>query len=62
MSCISATAGKWAEEYPGRLIDEKNLMGGTREDPNTLDDWARCGIETAEDIKDLFVHEFLFWL
>ena len=22
--------GKWAEEYPGRLIDEKNLMGGTR--------------------------------
>ena len=35
-------------------------MGGTREDRNTLDDWARCGIETAEDIKDLFVHNFYF--
>ena len=52
--------GKWAEAYPGRLIDKKTLMAGTREDPNTLDDWAHCGIEKAEDIKDLFVPNFYF--
>ena len=52
--------GKWAEEHLDHLAGGKSLMGGTREDPNALDDWARCGIEKAEDIKDLFVRNFYF--
>lgn len=28
--------------------------------PSVLDDWARCQIESIEDIKDLFVPSFFF--
>jgi hypothetical protein len=28
--------------------------------PDELDDWAECGIERAEDIKDLFESHFYF--
>jgi predicted TIM-barrel fold metal-dependent hydrolase len=47
----------------GKLDDlhkDKGTLIGTREDPTKLDDWARCGIEKAEDIKDLFVPNFYF--
>jgi predicted TIM-barrel fold metal-dependent hydrolase len=30
------------------------------EDPATLDEWAACGIETADDIRDRFVRSFFF--
>ena len=52
--------GKWAEQYLDRLASGRSLMGGTQEDRERLDDWASCGIEKAEDIKDLFVRNFYF--
>lgn len=36
------------------------FLAGTKEDLASLDDWARCGIEKAEDIKELFVPNFYF--
>jgi hypothetical protein len=35
-------------------------LTGTREDPATIDDWSRCGIQKSEDIRDLFVPNFYF--
>lgn len=35
-------------------------VGGASEDPTKLDDWAACGIEKAEDIRNLFVPNFYF--
>jgi hypothetical protein len=54
------------QRYGGRVVHEHldhltislGFLAGTREDPATLDDWARCGIETAENIRDLFVPHF----
>ncbi len=45
------------------LGDPRQTLGslaGSKEDPAALDDWARCGIEKAEDIKNLFVPNFYF--
>jgi hypothetical protein len=36
------------------------MLAGTKEDPATIDDWRRCGIEKPEDIKALFVPNFYF--
>jgi predicted TIM-barrel fold metal-dependent hydrolase len=56
-----------ARRYGGKLVTDKLDgygegwgLGGTREDPAALDDWSRCGIERAEDIRDLFVPNFYF--
>jgi len=54
--------------YGGQMVQDKlndvskslGLLGGTGEDTTTLDDWARCGIAKAEDIRDLFVPNFYF--
>jgi len=54
--------------YGSQVVQEKlndvskslGLLGGTGEDRTTLDDWARCNIERAEDIRDLFVPNFYF--
>ena len=54
--------------YGGKIVQEKlddlnqslGLLAGTREDPATLDDWAACHIERAEEIRDLFVPNFYF--
>ena len=56
------------QRYGGALVEGKldqvgtgtDLVAGTKEDPATRDDWARCGIEKAEDIRDLFVSNFYF--
>ncbi len=42
------------------LHKDKSTLIGTREDPSKLDDWVRCGVEKAEDIKNLFVPNFYF--
>ena len=42
------------------LSKRRGFLAGTQEDPVTLDDWARCEITTAQDIKDLFVPNFYF--
>ena len=60
MDLYQRYGGKWAEKHIDGLAAGRSLMGGTQEDPNTLDDWAQCGIEKAEDIKDLFVENFYF--
>jgi hypothetical protein len=54
--------------YGGRVVQEHldhptislGWLTGTREDPATLDEWARCGIETAEHMRELFVPHFYF--
>jgi predicted TIM-barrel fold metal-dependent hydrolase len=54
--------------YGGKMVEDKlddlnkslGLMAGTKEDPTTLNDWAACKIERAEDIRDLFVPNFYF--
>lgn len=54
--------------YGGRVVQENldhltislGLLAGTREDPATLDEWARCGIVTAEHLRELFVPHFYF--
>ncbi len=35
-------------------------LAQSREDPNRIDDWAACGIERPEDIRDVFVNNFYF--
>jgi predicted TIM-barrel fold metal-dependent hydrolase len=42
------------------LSKHRGFLAGGHEDPATLDDWARCEITTAQDIKDLFVPNFYF--
>lgn len=54
--------------YGGKLVEgtldqaSKNpgMLAGTNEDPAMIDEWAPCGIEKAEDIKELFVPHFYF--
>jgi len=54
--------------YGGKLVEgtleqvNKNpgMLAGTNEDPAMIDEWAPCGIEKAEDIKELFVPHFYF--
>ncbi len=48
------------QEKQADLEKGRGLLAGTREDPSLLDDWARCGITKAEDIRDLFVPHFYF--
>lgn len=43
-----------------RKDDRSDLLWGAREDPANLDEWARCGIECKEDIRELFVPRFFF--
>jgi len=56
-----------ARRYGGKLVTDRLDghgagwgIGGTEEDPAALDDWSRCGINTAENIRDLFVPNFYF--
>jgi hypothetical protein len=42
---LGAGAGVWEDSY---------------EEPENKDEWARCQIERAEDIRDLFVNNFYF--
>ncbi|MDO8434287.1 MAG: amidohydrolase family protein [Candidatus Binatus sp.] len=55
------------EQYGGDMVKGKidgitqnGILAGSKEDPATLDDWRRCGIEKREDIRDLFVPSFYF--
>ena len=52
--------GKSVQEKLDDLNQSLGLLAGTREDPATLDDWAACHIERAEEIRDLFVPNFYF--
>ena len=36
------------------------MFRGPREEPATIDDFVRCGIERKQDIRDLFVPRFYF--
>ena len=41
-------------------IYEELQIYADSEDPATLDEWGPCEIESAEDIRDLFVNSFYF--
>jgi hypothetical protein len=54
-------------DYGGRMVEgkleglrESDWLQGTREDPETIDEWRLCGIERKEDIRKLFVPNFFF--
>ena len=51
------------EEVAARLEETEhrsNLLWGREEAPEDVDEWARCGVKTREDIRDLFVPRFYF--
>jgi hypothetical protein len=59
--------GELHRRYGGKMVQDKldalskrSLLDGKQEDPTTLDDWARCKINKAEDLRDLFVPNFYF--
>jgi hypothetical protein len=52
--------GKLMQGREERLEAMLDQMMSDKEDVNTLDDWAQCGIEKKEDIHDLFVPNFFF--
>jgi predicted TIM-barrel fold metal-dependent hydrolase len=51
---IGRYGGEWATGGPPAKVRRP------AEDPATLDEWAACGIESASDIKDLFVPRYFF--
>jgi Amidohydrolase len=62
-----ALLGELRERYGGKLLEvaatsraPANMATRAPEDPALLDEWAACGIERAEDIRDLFVPRFYF--
>jgi predicted TIM-barrel fold metal-dependent hydrolase len=59
LSLYERYGGDMVKGKMGRIA-EGGMLAGTREDPATLDDWRRCGIERREDIRDLFVPNFYF--
>lgn len=50
------------ERYGGPLtrVEGIELWQGNREDYRNLDEWAPCGIESRDDVRDLFVPRFYF--
>ena len=50
------------EPFAGQLerLQSDGPLPGDVQDPAWLDEWAACGIERAEDIRDLFVPNFYF--
>ncbi|HUE82477.1 MAG TPA: amidohydrolase family protein [Pyrinomonadaceae bacterium] len=54
--------------YGGKMVAGKldqlksgvGLLEGDPEDETTLDEWAHCRIERAEEIRDLFISSFYF--
>ena len=48
--------------FAGQLerLQSDGPLPGDAQDPAWLDEWAACGIEHAEDIRDLFVPNFYF--
>jgi len=52
--------GPLVEKYLGDTADLTSIagLGANEEDPDTLDEWSACGIERAEDLRDLFVERF----
>ena len=44
----------------GKLDVAGDALGGTKEDPAMIDEWAAAKITKAEDIRDLFVPNFYF--
>lgn len=57
---FSEYGGKLMHGREERLDDMLEQMMSDKEDWNTLDEWAECGIEKKEDIHDLFVPNFFF--
>jgi len=56
------------QRYGGALVEGRldrvgkggGMLTSSKEDPAAIDDWAACGIEKSEDIRDLFVPNFYF--
>jgi predicted TIM-barrel fold metal-dependent hydrolase len=56
---------EYGDGYSERIIaklgeDRSQLLWGREEDRANLNEWARCGVESKEDIRDLFVPRFFF--
>ncbi|MDG2305340.1 MAG: amidohydrolase family protein [Candidatus Binatia bacterium] len=46
--------------HRGRLDEALCFLSDPETSPETTDDFARCAVERAEDIRDVFVHRFHF--
>ena len=58
---FSEYGGEYGESALAKLGDERSqLLWGSKEDPNDLDEFARCGIERPEDIVEVFTSRFFF--
>ncbi len=44
--------------YPTEV--RSNILWGREENPEDIDEWARCGVKRKEEIRDLFVPNFFF--
>ncbi len=51
---------RYADKFPIRPGDVSMVMWGTPEREEDLNEFARCGIERGEDVRDLFVPNFFF--
>ena len=48
------------EKMKGMSPEIMQALARAQRRPSVLDDWSRCGIESIEDIRDLFVPNFFF--
>jgi len=48
------------EKMRGMSPEIMQALARAQRRPSVLDDWSRCGIESIEDIRDLFVPNFFF--
>ncbi len=51
---------RFADRFPDDPGERSDVMWGTAEDPADRDEFARLGIERAEDFRDLFTRNFYF--
>jgi predicted TIM-barrel fold metal-dependent hydrolase len=52
--------GKMVEGRLDQVTESFAALAATCEDSSLLDEWAACGIERAEDIRDAFITNFYF--
>jgi predicted TIM-barrel fold metal-dependent hydrolase len=58
--CRKYGGARFADKFPASPDEVCDVQWGTPEDPADLDEFARCAIREAADIRDLFVPGFFF--
>jgi hypothetical protein len=58
--CSKYGGARFADKFPTSPDEVCDVQWGTPEDQADLDEFSRCGIKEAADIRDLFVPGFFF--